>query len=156
MRKVLNYVVTAEGRDKGKTYVITEMDADRAEKWAMRALLAMVNSGMDVPESALTGGWAGLAQIGFKGLFAIRWDLLEPLLDEMLQCIQFMPDPRTPHVIRAIFPGDIEEIATLPKIRWEILKLHADFLEPVARSVSEQMAAAAAGQKSKPTKTRRK
>lgn len=142
MRKSINYVVTDTGRDNGKTYVLTEMSADKAEKWAMRALLAMVNSGYDVPQSALSGGFGGLVEVGFKGLFSIRWDLLEPLMDEMMQCVQFMPNRATPHVIRPLFDGDIEEVLTLPKLRWEILKLHADFLEPVARSVSEKMQAA--------------
>jgi hypothetical protein len=155
MRKTLTYTVADEGRDKGKSFLITEMPVDVSEKWAMRAILAMVNSGHDVPQSALNGGFGALVEIGFKGLFSIKWELLEPLLDEMMTCLQVIPDIRSPHVVRALFPEDIEEIATLPKLRWVILKLHADFLEPVAQLLSKRVEAAA-GKVSKPTKTRRK
>ena len=49
-RTVSNYTVTDEGRDNGKVFVLTEMPASRAESWAMRALLALMAGGVEVPE----------------------------------------------------------------------------------------------------------
>ena len=49
-RKVSNYTVTKEGRDLGKTFVITEMPASRAEAWATRALLALMAGGVELPD----------------------------------------------------------------------------------------------------------
>ena len=49
-RTTANYTVTEEGRDQGKVFVRTEMPASRAESWAMRALLALMAGGVEVPE----------------------------------------------------------------------------------------------------------
>ncbi len=38
-------LVIADGRDKGKTFVITEMSVIDADNWANRALLAMLRGG---------------------------------------------------------------------------------------------------------------
>ena len=49
-RSTVNYSVKDEGRDFGKVFVLTEMPASRAESWAMRSLLALMASGVEVPE----------------------------------------------------------------------------------------------------------
>ena len=48
-RSISNYTVQDEGRDNGKVFVLTEMPASRAESWAMRALLALMANGVEVP-----------------------------------------------------------------------------------------------------------
>src|SRR6185312_7551249 len=60
--------VTSEGRDKGKQFIITEMPALRAERWAFRALLALAHSGVQLPEGAADGGMAVLASAGLQAL----------------------------------------------------------------------------------------
>lgn len=141
-RNVVNYTVKDEGRDVGKIFVLTEMSASRAEAWAMRAILALMASGAQVPEGFERMGMAGMAEIGFKMLAGLRWEVAEPLLDEMWECVQIMPDPAKPHVVRKLFDGDIEEIATRVKLRVEVWKLHADFLKAVAPSLSGDQSAA--------------
>ena len=51
-RKTKRVTITAEGRDKGKTFLITELPADQAERWAIRALLALIQSGAVISEDA--------------------------------------------------------------------------------------------------------
>ncbi len=131
-RKTTNYTVTDDGRDKGKVFVLTEMPASRAESWAMRALLALMESGVELPDGFERMGMAAMAEIGIRALSGLRWEVAEPLLDEMLSCVMIMPDPHKPHVIRNLIEEDIEEIMTRIKIRAEIWKLHTDFLKAVA------------------------
>ena len=142
-RNVANYTVTDEGRDQGKVFVLTELPASRAESWAMRALLALMAGGVELPEGFDRMGMAGMAEVGIKALSGLKWDVAEPLLAEMWQCVQIMPDPSKPHVIRNLIEEDIEEIATRVKLRAEVWKLHTGFLKAVAPSISGGSPAAA-------------
>lgn len=148
-RSTINYTVTDEGRDKGKIFVITELAADQGERWAMRALLALINEGVEIPEGIERMGMAGLVEIGIKALTKLRFEVISPLLDEMFDCVQFMPDAAKPHIVRKLFSGDIEEIKTRVKLRWEVLQLHADFLKAVAPLYSENQAGTMATPKHK-------
>ena len=135
-RNTANYTVTDEGRDQGKVFVLTEMPASRAESWAMRALLALMAGGVEVPPGFDRMGMAAMAEIGIKALVGLKWEVAEPLLAEMWSCVQFMPDPSKPHVIRNLIEEDIEEITTRIKLRAEVWKLHTGFLKAVAPSIS--------------------
>ena len=133
-RNTLNYTVTDEGRDKGKTFVLTEMPASRAEAWAMRAILALLANNVELPDGFERLGMAGMAEVGIKALSGLKWDVAEPLLSEMWDCVQIMPDPSKPHVVRPLIEEDIEEVATRLKLRGEVWKLHTGFLKAVAPS----------------------
>mgnify|MGYP000555989913 FL=1 len=150
-RNTANYTVTDEGRDQGKVFVLTEMPASRAESWAMRALLALMAGGVEVPEGFERMGMAAMAEIGIKALAGLKWEVAEPLLAEMWECVQIMPDPSKPHVVRALIEQDIEEVATRLKIRGEIWKLHTGFLKAVAPSISGGSKAAASKRGSRNT-----
>lgn len=141
-RNVANYTVTNDGRDKGKTFVLTEMPASKAESWAMRALLALMAGGVEVPEGFERLGMAAMAEIGIRALSGLRWEVAEPLLDEMWSCIQIMPDPSKPHLVRNLIEEDIEEITTRVKLRAEVWKLHTGFFKAVAPSISQGLRAA--------------
>lgn len=150
-RNTTNYTVTDEGRDKGKVFVLTEMSASKAEAWATRALLALMNEGVDVPPGFERMGMAAMAEIGIKALSGLRWEVVEPLLAEMWECVQIMPDPTKPQIIRALIEQDVEEIMTRVKIRAEVWKLHADFLKAVAPSLSGAFRPAASKKRSRNT-----
>jgi len=152
MRSTLNYVVQDDGRDRGKIFVITEMSASQAEAWAMRAILALIANGVDLPENFESMGIAGLAELGIKALSKLKWTDAEPLLAEMWQCVRIMPDGAKPHVIRNLIEEDIEEIATRIKLRAEIWKLHVGFLKAGALSISQE---APVAQPARSTKTSR-
>lgn len=131
-RKTLNFTVQQEGRDLGKTFVITEMTAARAESWAMRALLALIGGNAQIPEGFERMGMAGMAEVGLKALQGLDYKVAEPLLDEMMGCIRVMPDPSKPHVLRKMIDEDTEEVATRIALKTEVWKLHTDFLKAVA------------------------
>lgn len=126
-RKVLTYTVTDEGRDRGKAFVLTEMPAAKAERWAMRALQGLIKAGVEMPDEASAAGVQGLAIFGFRAFGAMDFDVAEPLLDEMMTCVTCLPDPTRPQVVRNLIEDDIEEVVTRVKLRLEIFKLHVNF-----------------------------
>ena len=138
-RKTTTISITDAGRDQGKTYVITEMPATQAEKWAARAFLALAQSGVDVPDDVAQAGLAGIAAISLRAFAGVPWHLAEPLLDEMMRCITFMPDPARPMVVRPLIEDDIEEIVTRVRLREAIISLHIDF--SIAGFISRQKSA---------------
>lgn len=150
-RNVLNYTVVDEGRDKGKTFVLTEMAASRAESWAMRAILALIKSGVELPDGFERLGMAAMAEMGINALSGLRWEVAEPLLEEMWTCVQIMPDPSKAHVVRDLIEEDIEEIMTRVKLRIEVWKLHVGFLKAVSLSISAGNPAAASKKRSRNT-----
>jgi hypothetical protein len=128
-RKTVMYTVDETGgRDRGKTFLLTEMPAAKAEDWAMKVLLAMLNANVDVPDNVMELGMAGLAEVGLKKLGALPFAVAKPLLDELMECVQVVPNPQKPQVIRPLLAAeDIEEVATRLKLKWEVLSLHVDF-----------------------------
>lgn len=113
-------------RDFGKTYHIREMPASQGEKWATRVLMIAAKSGVDIGEAEGLG-MAGIAMLGVHAVMKASFGELEPLLDEMMQCVTIKPDRNNPAVIRNLIEDDIEEIKTRFELRREVLKLHVGF-----------------------------
>jgi hypothetical protein len=146
-RKTATYPPPGEaldGRDQGKLFLITEMSATQGEEWAMRAMLALMQSDVDVPEDFLELGMAALAQMGLRSLSKIKWELAKPLMQELMDCIQIIPDPHKTHVVRPLIESDIEEIVTRATLKWEVLNLHVDFSQAADLSKSLRGVAKAA------------
>lgn len=129
-----------KNRDAGKTFLLTEMSATRAEDWAMRALLALTTSGAELPDDVQGAGMAGLAVMGVQALQGLKYDEVKPLMDEMFACVQICPDRQNPNVVRPLVEDDIEEVSTRLRLRKEILDLHVGFSLPGAPSMSAQSA----------------
>lgn len=140
MRKSKVLTITADGRDRGKSFLIVEKSAFETERWATRALLALSRAGADVPEDTLHAGALGILIAGLGGLRQLPFDDAEALLAEMMPCVSFVPDvgvkdpsnPDRPLCRPLLFPdergdGDIEELQTLLKLREEVLELHLGF-----------------------------
>jgi hypothetical protein len=128
------YTVQTEGRDKGKSFLITEMPADQAERWATRALIALANAGTKLPDGVLDAGMAGVASmagvfvLSLRTLQGLSYDAVGDLLDELMGCVQFQPMAGAPPQV--LFPGEnsqIEEVRTRLQLKWEVLQVHTDF-----------------------------
>nr|DAR77813.1 MAG TPA: tail assembly chaperone protein [Caudoviricetes sp.] len=120
-------IVTIEkGRDKGKKFEITEMPAAKIDNWAMRVLLALAGAGIDVAEA--NEGMMGLAKVAFAALGKIPPSVSVPLLDELLDCVKFIPDGGFPRPLDLEL-GDVEDFANLWMFRKEVFNLHIDFLQ---------------------------
>lgn len=116
------------------------MPAAQAEAWAMRAILALMAGKADLPEGIEHEGMAGIARIGIKALSGLHWEVLEPLMQEMFTCIQIIPDPARPNIVRPLIDQDVEEIMTRVKLRGEVWALHTGFSVTAALSKSPQAA----------------
>ena len=147
MRKEIDVTIAAEGRDKGKVFALTEMGAVPAEKWSIRALLALAKGGVQLPEGIMSAGAAAIPMaiqmIAIGGLGSLDFAEIEPLLDEMLLCVRVRPKPEVTRPL--ILDQDIEEIATLLTLRREILDLHYNFSKAADPSESKPMETAATG-----------
>jgi hypothetical protein len=139
-RKVKTLTIAGPGRDGGKVFRITEMPAVRAERWAMRALVALARSGVDVPDDIADQGLQGLAVLGLRALSEVFFEDLSPLLDEMLTCVQIIPDPNLSDFGRALVDDDVEEVETILQLRREVFELHVDF-STVAAALKSRLAA---------------
>ena len=133
MRKEIIITIPDQNRDHGKSFQIYEMPAHKAEKWAIKAFLALASSGIDIPDDVAEQGLAGVASLGMKALTKLSFESAEPLLDEMFECIKFIPEPSRPEIVRGLIPDDIEEVSTRLMLRKKVLDLHMDFFTAVAR-----------------------
>lgn len=129
-RKVKTLVITtpADSRDLGKQFVLTEMPAFRAEKWAARAVLALARSGVEVPENLEGMGMMGVALLGVRAFASSDYEDVAPLLDEMMTCVQVQADPGQPF-LRTLVDDDVEELTTMLQLRREVMELHVNFTE---------------------------
>lgn len=129
-------VIADEGRDKGKAFLLKEMPAAQAEKWATRALQGLVRSGTEIDYHPGIG-MAGIAMLGLKALAGIDWALLEPLMDEAFACVTIIPDPeRNPTFSRKLVENDILEVMTRVHLRAKVWTMHTGFFFPASASTS--------------------
>lgn len=136
MRKEKTVTIAAEGRDKGKIFLITEMSAWQAAKWADRCFFALAQSGVEIPEEIEQLGIAGIATLGLRALGGVKYPEAESLLDEMMGCVKFV-DPTNPQVTRRLIEDDIEEVKTILTLRAEVFELHTGFSFAAALSNSQ-------------------
>lgn len=129
MRKVIPVVIDKPGRDFGKTFEIHEMSAFQAERWAMRAILAVGAGNVEVPSPPPDSGLAGILELGLRSIFNLPWEKAEPLLEEMMACVRYVPDPAKPETARPVDRDhdDIEEAQTITQLRSEVFELHTGF-----------------------------
>lgn len=131
MRKEIIFTVEADGRDKGKQFIITEMSASAAEWWAIRAIMALSRGSQGLDFDPQTAGLYELAMLGLRGLPYANAGEIRPLLDEMMGCITVRPDT-SKTITRALIEDDIEEMQTRVDLRQAWIELHLGFLRPVA------------------------
>lgn len=130
-KKTIN--ITTAGRDKGKAFLITELSAAEAEEWAARALFALMNAGVEIPDNIAQAGLAGLASVGLKALQTLSFEQAKPLFDKMMECVEVdMGRAGT----RRLTEDDIEEVTTRLLLRREIVALHLDFSQAAGQSTS--------------------
>lgn len=126
-----------DNRDKGKKFLITEKYSDDAEWWATRCLLAILGSNQEAPDlDDMT--LAKLAEVGLKGFADLTPEKVKPLLDEMMECVSFMPpDNPNPNYSRELKREDIEEVSTRLELRGEIFDLHTGFFKAAGPLISQ-------------------
>lgn len=123
------------GRDKGKRFIITEMAAKPGHAWATRVLFAMLNAGAPIAE-LIGAGVAGLAVAGIKAIGNVPHEVAAPLLDELLACVEYQPNPDDASKTRPLHEIDVEEMSTYFALQYEAFDLMVSPFRPVATSTS--------------------
>ena len=128
MRKEIEIKIDQkESRDFGKRFLITEMPATQQDKFVLKVMMALSRSGMSLNKEELESmkemGIAALAVIGLRCLQGLLYDDASAIYDEMMQTAKI----KEPEVVRALTPYDIEEVATMVRIRKEVWNLNIDF-----------------------------
>lgn len=117
------------GRDAGKQFVLTELPADQAEWWAIRAGRALAVAGVELPTDWENAGMAQLAVMGLAALANLPEHTLKALLDEMFTCVMFRPaNAKIP--AQGLIDGagsQIEEVKTRWQLRQALYYLHTGF-----------------------------
>lgn len=149
MLKTSEVEITAENRDKGRKYLLTEMPALKAERWARHAIAAMSRHDLDAREEIARLGMMGFVLVGMQALAGGDIEDVDALMDQMLPQIQIIE----PAVTRPLTPdgGDIWEVSTLFRLRKELIELHVGF--PLAEFASILAASARSQQDSSNTQT---
>ena len=144
-RRTLIYTVETDGRDKGKKFLITEMSPWDGEKWGVNCLLAFMKGGINLPQGYETTGLSGLAALGFQMFSSLDWETLEPLFNQMMKCVEFVIEIKNQPITRPLTNDginfDIEDSITLMEIKYQVWKMHVDFLKAVIRLISPEMSA---------------
>ncbi len=137
MRKTKEIKIETANRDQGKRFRITEISACAQERWATRAVMALLNSGLELPKGISAEdlqGSSGLAKIlgmGVKALSNVKYEYAESLYAELLKCVEYLGiqgDTVSRPLTEETADEVIEEVTTLLLLRKEVLKLHFDFL----------------------------
>lgn len=126
-RRTQNVVIDdvgPENRDAGKSFLVTEMNAEAAEWWAFRVLQALLGSDSEIDFKAPL---AQMARQGLGALAKLPPSQAKPLLDEMMTCVRInLPGNKGS---RELLPDDIEEVTTRVKLRAAMVELHTGFFD---------------------------
>ena len=128
--------IDREGRDFGKAFLVTEMNPMQAFKWGSKAVIALVNAGVQMPDGSGDMGFAGLMGVAFSHLQnGLDWEEVEPLLDQLMTCVKYIPEPSNKAVTRSLIDSDIDEVATIALLHSEVFKIHVNFTTTEKASV---------------------
>lgn len=123
-------------RDKGKIFLITEKTAMQAELFAVKVLNILASSGVELGGDAMSMGLRGLAKHGVQALGRLPIELVKDIFDEMMGCVQIIPNPKVLNLARSLVDNDIQEVPTLMLLKMEVFELHTGFFEPGDLSTS--------------------
>lgn len=119
-------LIIEKGRDAGTKFLITEMPVAKADRWAMKALVALANGGIEVPDPQT--GMLGMAALAISSLKNLPEEKAIPLLDELLECVKIIPEGGVARQLDLAM-NDVQDFTTLWLLRKEALLLHVDFLQ---------------------------
>lgn len=140
-----NRVVTidTEDRDFGKTFVLTEMPAWDAIRFCARAMLALSQTGANIPAGmiakAADGGPEAFAALGLQMFALVPTEVALPLLDEARACIAYQP-PDSRVAVQKILDGamcQVEEPTTWAVLLKQVWVMHLGFLKAAALPTME-------------------
>jgi hypothetical protein len=148
-------------RDLNKHFLVTEWPAARADRWMQKVTFAFNKGAGELPMSMRGVGWEGIAIVGINTFLRgnVSSEEMMPLLDELLECVKLIRDPKHPDVVTDIVSDDdIEEVATRWWLRNEVVSVHINFspLAALSRLMSSILTREPEPPTSKTTRTSRR
>ncbi len=150
MRKTKVITIETDNRDKGKSFLIKEMSAHKAEQWSAEALVAIFSGNVpaDILQVSQTSNTAALATAMEYLLKGLSWKSIKPLYNSLLSCVSFIPEKENKANPVNVIPltetnieNFIEEVPTLLKLRLAALEINLGFLGEGAGLFSHLMSA---------------
>ncbi len=150
MRKTKVITIETDNRDKGKSFLIKEMSAHKAEQWSAEALVAIFSGNVpaDILQVSQTSNTAALATAMEYLLKGLSWKAIKPLYNSLLSCVSFIPEKENKANPVNVIPltetnieNFIEEVPTLLKLRLAALEINLGFLGEGAGLFSHLMSA---------------
>lgn len=118
-RKTATIVIDAEGRDKGKQFLVTEMSAVDGERIALRIFQMLCASGVDLDLN--TASARDVAHMVFSAMSQLQPEQIEEIGDKLMECVQYLsPDGKT---TRRLVAGELEEISSRLLLKKEAFML---------------------------------
>ena len=130
-RKTTRLTIESEGRDKGKTFIITELPALDIERWTVRLVLALGKNGVNLPGVQADSGFAGIAGVLWALVAQVSPDEAESLMATMLAGLKIDEG----RITRDLVADDIEEPETLLQLRMAWVDLHSGFFAKGGRLI---------------------
>ena len=129
-RKEIPFVVTEEGRDKGKEFIITEMSAWDADTLSQDIFRAMGDSNYTgIPPDVIAMGCAGLATVGLSVLSASSPDVAHKLRDTLMSTVDIVVTHEGQRNQRKVNGTiDFEEVSTIRAVLDKVFQVNFDFL----------------------------
>ena len=133
MRKDVVIILQDDGREL--SFKITQMSAIQQERWINRVVMLLAGSaGLDGALDNLQGSLkAGKYEDILRIFGALKYEEIEPLYNELLECCAHIPDPKNPGFATKLTAGNADsivgEVKTLYRLRLEALKLNFDFFK---------------------------
>lgn len=129
-RKEIPFIVTEEGRDKGKEFLITEMSAWDADSLAQDIFRAMGDSNYSsIPADVIAMGCAGLATVGLSVISASSPEVSRQLRDRLMSTVEIIITNDGQRQQRKVNGSlDFEEVSTIRSLLDKVFQVNFDFL----------------------------
>lgn len=129
-RKEIPFIVTEEGRDKGKEFIITEMSAWDADTLSQDLFRAMGDSNYTgIPADVIAMGCAGLATVGLSVISASSPEVARQLRDQLMSTVDRIITNEGHRQQRKVNgPLDFEEVSTIRALIDKVFEVNFSFL----------------------------
>lgn len=135
-----------EGKPVELHFKLTQMSAIKQERWINRVVALFVSSNakdMGSVQSILGSGKIESIMALFNGL---KYEDIEPLYNELLECVQYIPDKDNPSYTQPMTAKNADTVITdvrnLYTLRFESLKINFSFflnaLQPPKEKATEE------------------
>ena len=129
-RKEIPFIVTKEGRDKGKEFIITEMSAWDADTLSQDIFREMGDSNYSsIPADVISMGCAGLATVGLSVISASSPDVSKSLRDRLMSTVDIVITHEGKCQQRKVDGSiDFEEVSTIRDLLDKVFEVNFGFL----------------------------